>query len=50
MTAQELAHSIHLETVGEICSLFLFAFLRAFSKSCAVFAAATMEFIADFNV
>jgi hypothetical protein len=42
--------SIHLGTVGEIWSLFLVAFLYADSKSCAVFAAATIEFSADFNV
>jgi hypothetical protein len=36
-------------TVGEVWSLFFATFLRADSKSCAVFAAATIEFIAEFN-
>ena len=44
------AHSIHLGNVGEIWPLSLVAFLRADSNSCAVFAAATIEFIGVFNV
>jgi hypothetical protein len=44
------AHSIHLVNVGEIWPLSLVAFLRADSNSCAVFAAATIEFIGVFNV
>jgi hypothetical protein len=43
-------HSIHLGNVGEVWPLSLVAFLRADSNSCAVFAAATIEFIGVFNV
>jgi len=45
-----LAHLVYLGTVSEFWSLFLVAFLNADSKSRAVFAAATIEFIDDFNV
>jgi hypothetical protein len=44
------AGSIHLGNVGGIWPLSFVAFLRADSNSCAVFAAATIEFIGVFNV
>jgi hypothetical protein len=47
---EDIRKSIHLGNVGEIWPLSLVAFLRAVSKSCAVFAAATIEFIGVFNV
>ena len=47
---EDIRKSIHLGNVGEIWPLSPVAFLRAVSKSCAVFAAATIEFIGVFNV
>ena len=47
--AQTICHDPH-QSGSRWMALSLVAFLRANSNSCAVFAAATIEFIGEFNV